>query len=46
MSRENVDFLLRHTQKKNRLSIFLKKYIYKHRESAFAAVSRVDKSTL
>ena len=46
MSRENVDFLLRHTKKKEPTLYFLKKYIYKHRESAFAAVVRVDKSTL
>ena len=45
MSRENVDFLLRHTKKEPTL-YFLKKYIYKYRESAFAAVVRVDKSTL
>ena len=32
--------------KKEPTLYFLKKYIYKYRESAFAAVVRVDKSTL
>ena len=34
------------TQKKRTDSLFFEKYIYKYRESAFAAVVRVDKSTL